>query len=418
MSDGIAELKKFLNKHKVTQPAIEYMTKASADGGLGLEAVTDFASGFTELDYQAKCAELILAKTPDKDNIAALGKLRTAWRMAVAELNKAAKAVSEGSTELNDWDTQLGEDDELKRSGEFDAAYDGLQFSAESTPVAVIIGRMYREFRGVKRLMTILALKRMRSEAEYKTVAATKKTDITERVAIVEADEPRMKDVQFNTVLQVLLAFRLLTNGWAMTGTAKVDSRIEYDSAQGAYKKVREIHLSQSTAYYDFVYQKCMEHPGSEGQIIRWIIERDRQTRAKARTMFTSGWPFGEALTNAREVSCAVLWTCGSPGIPRMQMAVTNQDDAMDLDDDNSRDNYSQVRKVRKRPAKKKNKGGKGGKGRGKGGGQQNRKPSCEKWNSQEGCTRFGRDCPEQKAHVCSKCGSWQHIAADCRKRG
>ena len=76
-----------------------------------------------------------------------------------------------------------------------------------------------------------------------------------------------------------------------MTGTAKVDSKVEYDSAASAYKKVRDIHLSQSTAYYDFVLQKCMEHPGREDQTIRWILDRDRQTRAKARTMFTAGWP-------------------------------------------------------------------------------------------------------------------------------
>ena len=69
---------------------------------MGLEAVSDFASIFKESDYEDKCATLVLDKTTDKDDVFALGRLRTAWTMARADLNKAAAAIAIDTTEHTD----------------------------------------------------------------------------------------------------------------------------------------------------------------------------------------------------------------------------------------------------------------------------------------------------------------------------
>ena len=376
---------------------------------MGLEAVSDFASIFKETDYEDKCGTVIVDNTTDKDNVLALGRLRTAWTMARADLNKAATAVATGSTEHTDWDEPLKEHEETKRKTEWDAAYDALTFSEESTPAATIIARFYREFHGPKRLMSICALKRMRSEADYKTVVETTKTPLGDGVKLIHEKLPRLPDIEFRTVLQMLLAFRLMTNGWAMTGTSRIDSKVKFDAVAHSYAKVREIHLSQAIAYYDFIVGKCIEHPGNAVEKIKWILERDRQTRSKARAMFTAGRPFAEALTHSREVTCQVLWTCGAPGVTRVQIPVLPQQEDVDMDDEEVppppwAPPRARVRKPRKAGGKQASV-------------NPPKKPRCEKFNSPEGCTPLGRNCPLKKAHLCSKCGNWSHGASTCRKR-
>ena len=57
------------------------------------------------------------------------------------------------------------------------------------------------------------------------------------------------------------------------------------------------------------VQMKAMEHGGTEAQKVAWILERDRQTRLAAMTLFQDKYPWGEALQVARDSRCAVLWT-------------------------------------------------------------------------------------------------------------
>ena len=56
-----------------------------------------------------------------------------------------------------------------------------------------------------------------------------------------------------------------------------------------------------------------LTHPGPEGATVAYLLDRDRRTRIQARRLYLSAdqWPWGEALRNAREKHCAVLWTVG-----------------------------------------------------------------------------------------------------------
>ena len=135
----------------------------------------------------------------------------------------------------------------------------------------------------------------------------------------------RFPDLDFQTLLQVTGAMRLMTNMWTMTGIEEVDSKQEYDQSSSKYKKVRQCLMTQFLSYHDFFFRKAMEHPGPPHKAIAWLVDRDSQTRAKARQLFQQGWPWGEALLHARDVLCHVLWTCGAKDITDEQPPVIGE---------------------------------------------------------------------------------------------
>eukprot|EP00971_Amphidinium_carterae_P274524 5447534-Amphidinium_carterae.1 len=141
-----------------------------------------------------------------------------------------------------------------------------------------------------------------------------------------------------------------------------------------------------------------MEHPGPAQETIRWILDRDRHTRAKARSLHIDGSPWCEALRVARETHLAVAWTSTSIGV---SSAAPRQIMATDL--------HSQgVLSPRAPPARQ-------------GDSMQSSTPSCSAFNSTSGCTQKQRDCPHRARHACSfikpdgtPCGNWQHSALRC----
>ena len=333
---SVEKLRKFLLNHRVSPAIAKYMMDAPPDG-MGMEAISDFASYFTQSTFEDGCKTRIAENTADKDNAMAVGRLRTAWRMAQGELNKAVTEIQAGKASSEDWDLPLKEEEELQRKDACDKAYDNLQYDAESQPAATLVGRSFREFANPKRELTLMPLKRMRSEAEYRNHPQNKRQKLLDAGEGIELTYNRttvkFPDLDFQTLLQVTAAMKLMSNMWTMTGAMIVDSKQEYDAEARAYKKVRMIHMSQSMSYSDFFMRKAMEHPGQPDKVIAWLLDRDRQTRAKARQLFLQGWPWGEALLHSRDVLCQVLWTCGAKGIAHMQTAVigeAGEDEEMD----------------------------------------------------------------------------------------
>eukprot|EP00971_Amphidinium_carterae_P182711 3625691-Amphidinium_carterae.1 len=84
---------------------------------------------------------------------------------------------------------------------------------------------------------------------------------------------------------------------------------MEKDSRNTLGLKVRDGSLSAGLAYYAFCCQKVLEHPGPQQETIRWLLDRDQQTGAKARSLHLEGFPDGEALRASRETHLAVMWT-------------------------------------------------------------------------------------------------------------
>ena len=333
----MSKFKAFLATHRVPEVVQQFMLKTEAEGGLEMACISDFASAFTDKTYQEDIKTMIVDKTDAKDSLTGLGRVRTAWTFAMAELTKATKAVGAGSSPM-DYDTPLGETEETTRKDQFDGAYSGLAFEPETTPMATIVARFFREFRSRPRQMTMALLKRMRSDAECKNTPPSKRERLAERVEITY-DSERMPDRKFGTVLDVLHAVKICTNAMALAGANEIESKTEYDDATKAYKMVKEVHLSQAIAYADFVFQKAREHPGPEHITINWLIDRDIKTRSQARKLFVKGWPYGEALTQATQMQCAVLWNLGAVGVAKRQPAIMGPNDLdMDVDADNDVD--------------------------------------------------------------------------------
>ena len=78
--------------------------------------------------------------------------------------------------------------------------------------------------------------------------------------------------------------------------------------------KVHEADLSECLAYLEFCTTHAREHPGTQREVIEWLLDRNRKTLIKARTLYLDKWPWGEALREVREKQLLVLWQCTASG--------------------------------------------------------------------------------------------------------
>ena len=405
MDDSRKQFVQFLEKFQVPQACIQFITQESP--GLGLGSISDFASIFTDDDYaQGVKNEIAVKVESEKDNLRTVARLRTAWQMAKAELTKACKRRIEGGPET-DWDTPLDDTAESQRRKDFEAAYGGMIFDTESTPGAALIGRWFREFRSSQRQISVISIHKMRSEADFKQLGTAKKQRLAEGLSLVQDDRAHLPDISFDNAMRLLAAFRLMTNGWALTGYSDVESKSEFDNQSREFIKVKNCHLKDAIGYYDFVFRKAQEHGGPDQAVIRWIIDRDRQTRAKARSLYAQGWPWGEALVQAKDVHCGVLWTVAGTGVSqaRPQPVLPSMDATTD----------GQRVQSRRRQGERQQSGPQQGR-RQQGEKKVKLQTFCQAFNSASGCTKKGKKCPHGKLHRCSKCKGFTHGASTCRQ--
>ena len=102
--------------------------------------------------------------------------------------------------------------------------------------------------------------------------------------------------------MQVLWALLILLHGLVLTGTQRKPSK------KRAGTMANDCDLSIAMAYWWYVYERAMQHPGLVQTLVAWLLDRDRRARSEARNLFNEGWPYGEALSEARERKLAVLW--------------------------------------------------------------------------------------------------------------
>jgi hypothetical protein len=404
MEDPKKQLIAHLKLYGVPEACITFITAAEddpveANRGLGFECLSDMASSFTERDHPTEIKDSILAKVPTcKGNLKAYARIVTAWKMASAELEKSKKRRIEGVPEA-DWDLPLEDVTEIQRKVDFEAAYGELRFESESTPGANLMGRWFREFRSPQRQISLTSLHKMRSEADFKQLGMVKRTELAKGFSLVADGSPTLPDMYFDSVMKFMSAVKLMTNGWALTGYMMVTSKTQFDQTTAAYKQVRNCHLTEAIAYYDFVFRKALEFHGSETNKIMWLTDRDRQTRAKAKSLYAAGFPWGEAMTHAKDQDCIVLWTIATDPMGNKPSAVIPD---LAINDPAARGQQAQLTRAQRRKAAERAKG----KGKGKGA-----KNLCNDFNKKKGCERT--EC--NRKHACSKCGRKGHGASTCR---
>ena len=332
--DSLTKLKAFLVDQRIPEPVIDYMTRAldAEEPGMGVESKADLASLFTDAGFEGEVNTMVLDHTAFVGKPVIAARLRNAYALCRADFKKITDGVAKGTITELDWDTPLDESDDLERRTTFGEAYDDLIFEPEATPGQPIVGRMYREFRASKRQVSVQELRKMHSEAGYRTTEGAEHKALGEDISITYKAAVDLPDRRFKHTLDVVQAVKLMTNSWVLAGAHKVESRVHWDQAANQWKQVREVHLSQGLGYYDFVFEKALEHPGPERATVSWLLDRDRKTRAKARNMFAQGWPYGEALQSCRDTHCLVLWTVGGTGLVKQPQPVMDVEGEGDTD--------------------------------------------------------------------------------------
>ncbi|CAK0815468.1 unnamed protein product, partial [Prorocentrum cordatum] len=278
---------------------VAFVEKPRPDGGFGLQSISDFASVFKESDYEDNVGQDILQDVQQHNEfpVVFIARRRTAWQLAGGELAKACKKRVEGAPDP-DWDTPLGQEEEDKRKDKFKRACD--------------------DYRCALRLMCVC-----RARIGKKPFGG---------VALACSPRPRLPDLPLSTALRVLWALRLQCNCWAIAGASLVGSKQNWGEEKRACRKVRECHVSDAQAYYDFVYRKAMEHKGPEPATVAWLIDRDRAARAKAKSLCSAGWPWAEALQGAKDLRSTI--TCSGTGVSRQVSVAMPANDEPESDGD------------------------------------------------------------------------------------
>ena len=325
----------------------------------GVESISDYIGLYAESEYEDGLKEWTDKSTNFQGNKIQLSRLRIAWATGRKELLRDTPA---GATDDADLEAPLPVDVRKKQDEVFQQKYQ-LKLPLELTPAPPLFNRHFREFRKQAKTLDELAKVKSALDTSLSSSQSSKAT--------------------FPDALAFLRAHQVLLNSWAMTATSDRQSKLHVQSTM-----VTDFSLSDALAYHVFVTDRLRAHPGPAEAAIQWTLDRDRQTRQAALSLYAEGWPTCEALRVAREQKTAVLWQIGPVGA---------------------------LADAQARPAKRPKTGPAG----------PQIDPSthiafdeadlCKKWNDGK-CTKRQKDCPDQKLHRCSfrmasgcLCGAWQH---------
>ena len=399
-TEGLTRLITLLTRDaKVDKTVQEYITTT-----LQLESVADFSSLFTAVDYAKGVQEIILDQIPaHKTSILQLARLRTAWQLASADMSSALKRKGE-STSAEELDAPLDQELRKAQDDEFCKLHN-LTFEPEVTPAEGLYARLFREFR--RQSITIHDLRKVRSASHQEAILPAKSRKLGNGLKLtIDGQDLDAVATTFGTPLEMLWAMQVLLNGIAICGSQLKDSHRAISSG----KKIRDGHLPLLMAYHVFVHQKAMLHPGPPGATVAWLLDRDRQTRSAARTLFAQGWSYAEGIIEATERQCGVLWTCSSSRGASVALVPSAQQAIHEASNYGQEDGFSTPIKAARTTGKSKEPAATFGKAE-----------LCGAFNSAKGCKRKQKDCPQQKIHRCDfdmgnnkLCSSWNHSRPHC----
>ena len=264
---------------------------------LGITSVTDFRSYWTATEYEEGVGTDVLDGLSEIRNGTPQwkllrGRLRSAWELAGSEMAKqlARRSKTDPQEEL---DTPIDSDDRALQDEQFEKAYGGLSFEQEFVPADPLYGRLFREFR--RRNISVYSLGRVRAAASYDLAHDKRLRKIADNLYSKD-DSYDPPNINFSSVLQLLVAARILANGWAMVGTRKLDSRL-LPRLDGTAPQVRDCDLTEAIAYVDFLTMQSLTHPGPEPATVTYLYSVVARRH------------FGCSLTLLPS-TCVVVWGC------------------------------------------------------------------------------------------------------------
>ena len=380
-------LTKLLTSEARVAPAVaDHMTNT-----MGMESVSDFVSFFDLSTYQDGVQTDVLDNIPAfRGDKIQRSRLRSAWELARAEFSRALLKTN-NIENAAEWDAPLDPDVQLKQEQAFKGLH-RLRLEPDATPCDTLFARLFREFK--RQTLSVIPLHKVKTVAQTSPIMDTVKRrrlspDIT--ITLNEADDT---ETEITDVLQLLRALRVLMTAYAMVGTTERDSKLRPG------ERVRDADLSECMAYTEFCTTAALAQPQLGLPMTRWLMDRDHQTRVKVRALYADGWPFGEALREAREKHVAVLWTVTTGHMGNPVPVLTSNSQKKPGQDKASKTSWQSD---------------------GHKSGSSSSTDFCPDFNSNKGCERKQRECPHHKMHKCSYwtkgqgvCGAWNHSKLHC----
>ena len=370
-----------------------------------LASVADLASFFVGDEYQKGVESEFLLGTAFETIRLQAARLRTAVELCRSELGHALATGKRSSATMDDWDSPLDPAIRIEAEAAFKKKHH-LTFDDSAKPAPALFARLFREFR--RGCLSVHDLRKVRSVSDCPVDmhAERKRRSLGGGVELSLVQEQELEHVTpFSSIHEFLWKLQVLSHGWAVAGLSLKPSKLSTGN-------VSDADFQQCMAYVHFVQVAVMKHNGPQAQVLSWVADRDRQTRAAARQLAQEGYPFGEALQVAREQKVAILWTCSQINASAAASVVPT----MPLHDETA-------------TAKGKSKGKGAVTDAGVGSAKQKGDPSiklaecCPAFN-QGGCERKQKKCPNRLKHICTAklalgfCGSWQHNKTTCPNLG
>jgi hypothetical protein len=364
-SDAAVRLRALL----LTEARVDARIHAHLTTKLGLESVADLASLWTEEEQVSGVQEVLQEAGLESDRLQR-SRLRTALQLARAELQSTVTKRS--SIDAIDLDRPLEPEVQKQQEDRFYSLY-RLKLTPEVAPSDALFGRIYRELR--RNTVSVIDLTKVRSAAEQAAHAPlAKRLKLSDSIALLTDDAGDIPASGPMNLLALLRKHRTLCLCFSLAGTTLKDSKLTPGT------QTVDADLSELLAYHEYVTNAAIIQTMSASAAQAWIIDRDRQTRLKARTLYLENWPLAEALREAREKSLAVIWTIQST--PATTAAASTP--AASAPHSASANSSAQPVTL------------------------------CPMFNTDAGCTLRQKHCPHKGLHRCANCSSWQHAARDC----
>jgi len=407
VDEGLVRFKQILTKEcRLDERVVTYITVTMA-----LTSVSDFAGIFTALNFSESCkTEIIDNIEPLKEDLAQLSRVRNAWEMCRVELDASLKRKSNSAP--IDLDEPLDDVMRTEINANFEKLY-SFKIPDELTPSATLMGRLYRELKNGT--ISVHDLTKVKTAIVNDSIIPKKRKIFGDFIMTMKGEEDDIRS-SIGSPLQVILALTTLLNGYALCGTAQVDSK------KTAATKVKNAAYGDVQRYLAFVSQQANNHPGPPSKTTLWLLDRDMRTRSAARSLVAEGYPLGEALIDVMEKKMAILWEVdGTADVPNSsQRLAQSLNYGHDLPGHAFQDGHSSPRPAAAAAAPQYRQPQPGEHQYRQ---QAERVPEiCLPFNDHRGCTLKQKDCPTGSLHRCNKkladgtiCNAWQHSRTNCR---
>ncbi len=302
-----SSFKKYLEKLEVRADVIEYLRSSSC---LSFE---DFANW---VDVAGEVKDVILQKSPAKDDLGQLARIKQAWKEITAIVDRRNKRKAEGMS-VEDPDEPLDSDIQKSVIATFNSAYGWPGLSNEEMGSDSLLGRIRRECE--KQQPTMFSIDRTKSMAKAMRSASTRKSKLSELVMMEVRAEDGVQVSDLNQVSHPLYKFfdkcKVFFNTTAVAGCFDI-------TWHG--KTMKYVHWAQVHQYQSVLARRSWMLVGrfSDEAIVVCVTAVEEQFRSKAieLTRGEDNVPWGMALVEAQktnvEVWREVMDLLGIGGVP------------------------------------------------------------------------------------------------------